>query len=95
MSGSKKYRMFRSYRDRCKQRVVKNAFQIISRRRVAIILNELSSCPPDLFLGYFQILLSVRLQDVRYVIHTITFFAVSCPENSASFRKNRQIFEKI
>ena len=34
------------------------------------------------------------VQDVRYVIHTITFFAVSCPENSAFFRKNRQIFEK-
>merc|ERR1711904_218980 len=26
---------------------------------------------------------------------TITFFAVSCPENSAFFRKNRQIFENI
>ena len=35
------------------------------------------------------------LQDARYVIHTITFFAVSCPENSAFFRKNRQFFEKI
>ena len=35
------------------------------------------------------------LQDARYVIHTITFFAVSCPENSAFFRKNRQIFENI
>ena len=35
------------------------------------------------------------VQDVRYVIHTITFFAVSCPENSAFFRKNRQNFEKI
>ena len=30
------------------------------------------------------------LQDARYVIHTITFFAVSCPENSAFFRKNQQ-----
>ena len=29
------------------------------------------------------------------MIHTITFFAVSCSENSAFFRKNRQIFEKI
>jgi len=29
------------------------------------------------------------------VIHTITFFAVSCPENSAFFRKNRQIFKNI
>ena len=36
-----------------------------------------------------------KLQDARYVIHTITFFAVSCPENSAFFRKNRQIFENI
>ena len=36
-----------------------------------------------------------QLQDARYVIHTITFFAVSCPENSAFFRKNRQIFENI
>ena len=27
------------------------------------------------------------LQDVRYVIHTITFFAFSCPENSAFFLK--------
>ena len=29
------------------------------------------------------------------MIHTITFFAVSCPENPAFFRKNRQIFENI
>jgi len=36
-----------------------------------------------------------KLQDARYVIHTITFFAVSCPENPAFFRKNRQIFENI
>ena len=35
------------------------------------------------------------LQDARYVIHTITFFAVSCPENPAFFRKNRQFFENI
>ena len=35
------------------------------------------------------------LQDARYVIDTITFFAVSSPENSAFFRKNRQIFENI
>ena len=35
------------------------------------------------------------LQDARYVIDTITFFAVSCPENFAFFRKNRQFFEKI
>ena len=32
----------------------------------------------------------VRLQDARYVIHTITFHAVSCPENSAFFRKNQR-----
>ena len=37
----------------------------------------------------------ITLQDARYVIHTITFFAVSCPENSAFFRKNRQFFENI
>ena len=38
-----------------------------------------------------------RLQDARYVIHTIIFFffAVSCPENSAFFQKNRQFFENI
>ena len=36
-----------------------------------------------------------QLHDARYVIHTITFFAVSCPENSAFFRKNRQFFENI
>ena len=35
-----------------------------------------------------------QLQDARYVIDTITFFAVSCPENSAFSEKNRQIFEK-
>ena len=35
------------------------------------------------------------LQDARYVIDTITFFAVSCPENPAFFRKNRQFFENI
>jgi len=29
------------------------------------------------------------------VIHTITFFAVSRPENLAFFRKNRQFFESI
>ena len=29
------------------------------------------------------------------MIHTITFFAVSCPENPAFFRKNRQFFENI
>ena len=29
------------------------------------------------------------------MIDTITFFAVSCPENSAFFRKNRQFFENI
>jgi hypothetical protein len=29
------------------------------------------------------------------VIDTITFFAVSCPENSAFFRKNLQFFENI
>jgi len=29
------------------------------------------------------------------VIDTITFFAVSCLENPAFFRKNRQIFENI
>ena len=29
------------------------------------------------------------------MIHTITFFAVSCPENSAFFRKNRHFFENI
>ena len=33
------------------------------------------------------------MQDVRYVIHTITFFTVSCPENSAFSEKNQQIFE--
>ena len=37
----------------------------------------------------------IALQDARYVIDTITFFAVSCPENSAFFRKNRQFFENI
>ena len=36
-----------------------------------------------------------RLQDARYVIDTIPFFAVSCPENPAFFRKNRQFFENI
>ena len=42
------------------------------------------------------VLLAVQpLQDARYVIHTITFFAVSCPENPAFFRKNRQFFENI
>jgi hypothetical protein len=41
------------------------------------------------------LLFSESVQDARYVIHTITFFAVSCPENSAFFRKNRQIFENI
>merc|ERR1712078_292453 len=39
--------------------------------------------------------LRARLQDARYVIDTITFFAVSCPENPALFRKNRQNFENI
>merc|ERR1712078_458558 len=39
--------------------------------------------------------LRARLQDARYVIDTITFFAVSCPENLAFFRKNRQNFENI
>ena len=36
-----------------------------------------------------------RVQDARYVIDTITFFAVSCPENPAFFRKNQQVFENI
>ena len=36
-----------------------------------------------------------QLQDARYVIDTITFFAVSCPENPVFFRKNWQIFENI
>merc|ERR1712078_346580 len=39
--------------------------------------------------------LRARLQDTRYVIDTITFFAVSCPENPAFFRKNWQFFENI
>ena len=35
------------------------------------------------------------LQDVRYVIHTITFFAVPCPENSAfKFQKKTTIFRE-
>ena len=37
----------------------------------------------------------IPLQDAWYVIHTITFFAVSCPENPVFFRKNWQIFENI
>ena len=37
----------------------------------------------------------MNLQDARYVIDTITSFAVSCPENPAFFRKNRQFFENI
>ena len=54
------------------------------------------------------LLLASCLQDVRYVIHTITFFAFSCPENSAFFfsfsyynrhsaffRKNRQNFGEL
>ena len=32
------------------------------------------------------------VQDARYVIQTITFFSVSCPENSAFFRKKSAIF---
>jgi len=43
----------------------------------------------------FRFFLSQLLQDARYVIHTITSCAVSCPENSAFFRKNRQFFENI
>ena len=38
---------------------------------------------------------NLALQDARYVIDTITFFAVSYPENPAFFRKNRQFFENI
>ena len=35
------------------------------------------------------------VQDARYVIHTITFFAVSYPENSAFFRKIGTFLKKI
>ena len=36
-----------------------------------------------------------KLQDVRYVIHTITFFAVSCPENSTFSGKIGEISKKF
>ena len=43
------------------------------------------ACPPP---GVDQV------QDARYVIHTITFFAVSCPENSAFFPKKSANFRE-
>ena len=38
--------------------------------------------------------LAASLQDARHVIHTITFFAVSCPENSAFFPKKSANFRE-